>query len=183
MLYEDLPEQRHWIISYLDVGKLLYFSLILFVLESYIYGHLLLKALQNESTFFFYFWLVSFLFSFVHIFLVLMDGWSRFQNYKRIKDQFYLHGFHTKIAHHYKGSKCQRSAVIIASKELGLKKEALSFYKRQGIKWYYFIPQFMVKDPLFMIKRSFWSRTFMEKKYNSKFDYRKIKAQQILSSI
>lgn len=183
MFPQELPKQRHWLISYLEVGKLLYFSLFLFVLESYIYGYFLYKALQNASALFSVFWLVSFLFSFVHIFLVLMDGWSRYQNYKRVKDQFYIYGFNTKTANHYKGSKCQRSAIITASKELGLKEKAVSFYKRQGIKWYYFIPQFMVKDPFFIIKRSFWSRTFMEKKYVSKFDFRKIKQQQSINQL
>ena len=59
----------------------------------------------------------------------------------------------------------------------------MSFYKRQGIKWYYFIPLFMIKDPFFIIKRSFWSRTFMEKKYVSKFDFRKIKQQQSINHL
>lgn len=183
MLAKEIPKQRHWIISYLDVGKLLYLSLGLFVLESFIYGRFLMQSYQNNSSFWILFWTVCFIFSFVHIFLVLMDGWSRFQNYKRVKDQFYMYGFITKTANHYKGSKCQRSAILVASKELGIEQQAISFYKRQGIKWYYFIPQFMVKDPLFMFKNSFWARTFMEKKYVSKFDFSKITLPQIQRSI
>ncbi|MDT0293988.1 hypothetical protein ACFQ3R_06610 [Mesonia ostreae] len=182
MLAKEIPEQRHWIISYFDVGKLLYLSLGLFVLESFIYGRFLIHSYQKESSFWIFFWMVCFIFSFVHIFLVLMDGWSRFQNYKRVKDQFYMYGFITKTANHYKGSKCQRNAILVASKELGLEREAISFYKRQGIKWYYFIPQFMVKDPLFMLKNSFWSRTFMEKKYTAKIDFSKIHSDQIQST-
>lgn len=173
MLPKEIPKQRHWILSYLEVGKLLYLSLGLFILESFLFGRQLMKSYQNNSTFWIIFWMVCFIFSFVHIFLVLLDGWSRFQNYKRVKDQFYIYGFNTKTANHYKGSKCQRNAILVASKELGLQQEAVSFYLRQGIKWYYFIPQFMVKDPFFMLKQSFWSKTFMEKKYVSKIDFSK----------
>jgi len=182
MLLKEIPKQRHWIISYLDVGKLLYLSLGLFILESLLYGKLLLKSYQNNSSLWVIFWIVCFIFSFVHIFLVLMDGWSRFQNYKRVKDQFYIYGFNTKTANHYKGSKCQRNAILVASKELGIEQQAISFYKRQGIEWYYLIPDFMVKDPFFMIRSNFWARTFMEKKYTPKIDFSKIQTNQLQST-
>lgn len=103
-----------------------------------------------------------------------MDAWSRFQNYKRIKDYFFEYGFTTKIARHYSGSKCQRNALLVAAKELGLEKEALKYYRKIGIKWFHLIPYFMMRDPLFLFRRYFWSRTFMEKYYEPKFDFRKL---------
>ncbi|MDQ7917366.1 hypothetical protein RBU60_07255 [Mesonia sp. MT50] len=183
MPLKDIPEQRHWTISYWDVGKLLYLSLGLFILESILYGSQLIQSYQNNSTWGTVFWVICFLFSFVHIFLVLMDGWSRFQNYKRVKDQFYIYGFNIKTANHYKGSKCQRNAILVASKELGLEQQAVSFYKRQGIKWYYLIPDFMVSDPFFMIRSNFWARTFMEKKYIPKIDFSKIQSEKTQSTL
>lgn len=120
------------------------------------------------------FWFGCLLFAFSHIFLVIMDAWSRFQNYKRIKDHFYIHGFTPKLARHYSGSKCQRTAVLVAADELGLRPQVEHYYKKLGIKWFHFIPQFMVRDPLFLFKRYFWSRTFMEKHYESRFNFREL---------
>lgn len=173
-----LPKQPALIVSYLKVGKLLYFGLSLFLFQSYIYYVVLIKAISNNDPDLIVFWSVCFIFSFIHIFLVLMDGWSRFQNYKRIKDQFYIHGFDVRLAANYKGSKCQRNAAIIAASELGMEKEIRRFFRKCGVKNHHFIPYFMIQDPLFPFRRSFWSRTFLEKPYRSKFDFRKIAWEQ-----
>ncbi|MDT0686190.1 hypothetical protein [Autumnicola psychrophila] len=142
--------------------------------ESYLFGRLLKIALLESRLWSIIFWGICFLFSFVHVFLIIMDGWSRYQDYKKIKDQFYIYGFHTRIAAHFRGSKCQRTAVIVAATELGFGKKAKSFYQKIGIDNYHFIPEFAVKDPIFILKRHFWSRTFLEKHYEPKFNYRKI---------
>ena len=174
-----LPKQPPLVISYLRVGKLLYTSLVLFLAESYFFGKLFLSSRFQNQELLQIFWLLGFLFSFVHIFLVLMDGWSRFQNYKKIKDLFYQHGFKAKIAVNYKGSKCQRNAAIVAAQELGISEDVRRFYKKLGIRDYHFLPHFLVNDPCFLFKNSFWSRTFLEKYYPPKFDFRNISKMQI----
>ena len=170
-----LPNQPNSVVSYLRVGRLLYYSLILFVLESWFYWTKLKTAYQSLSWIYILFWFSFFLFSFLHIYLVIMDGWSRFQNYKRAKDQFYVHGFHRKIADTYIGSKCQRMAAEVAAEELGIGNEVKNYYTAKGVKWFHWIPYFMIKEPLFLFKRKFWSRTFLEKNYTPKFDYRNMK--------
>ncbi|MEH6408662.1 MAG: hypothetical protein V7767_15400, partial [Leeuwenhoekiella sp.] len=162
------------LISYFRVGRLLYYSLLLFILESYFYWSHLSTALNTASRLEIGFWSWCFMFSFIHIFLVIMDGWSRYQNYKRAKDLFYLHGFTHRIANLYIGSKCQRMAAEVAAEELGIGEKVKSHYYEKGIKWFHYIPFFMVKDPLFLIKRHFWKRTFMEKAYTAQFNYREI---------
>ena len=174
-----LPKQPPLYISYFRVGKLLYFGLIIFILQSWFYYNLLKTSLNDGNELFTKIWLVCFIFSFVHIFLVLMDGWSRFQNYKRIKDQFYIHGFDVRLAENFRGSKCQRSAATVAASELGMEKELRNFFRKRGVRYFHFIPYFMIQDPFFILKRSFWSRTFLEKPYRSKFDFRSISASQI----
>ena len=159
---------------------MLYVGLSLFVIQSWVYYILLKRAIAEENGHFTMIWLVCFIFSFVHIFLVLMDGWSRFQNYKRIKDQFYIHGFDVRLAVNFRGSKCQRKAAMVAATELGMENELKSFFRKTGVKPYHFIPYFMIQDPLFLFKRSFWSRTFLEKSYDSKFNYQQIAANQEL---
>lgn len=174
-----LPTQPHPVISYLRVGRLLHWSLLLFILESYIYWVQLEKAITFNSAFWMVIWAVSFLFSFVHIFLVIMDGWSRFQDYKRVKDLFFIHGYSPRIAAMYLGSKCQRSAALVAAEELGIDYNVNLYFKDSGVKWYHYVPYFIVRDPLFLIRQTFWERTFLEKHYSSKFDYRKLQLESV----
>ncbi len=169
-----LPPQPSPLVSYLRVGRLLYYSLVLFILESWIYWVKLRQAYLSESYFWIMFWFSFFLFSFLHIYLVIMDGWSRFQNYKRAKDQFFIHGFNRKIANTYIGSKCQRMAAEVAAEELGIKEEVKTYFTTMGVKWFHYVPYFMIKEPLFLFKKKFWSRTFLEKNYTPKFDYRNL---------
>ncbi len=169
-----LPKQPHWIVSYILVGRLLYASLILFILESYLFWKQLKIALSNEIWYVIAFWAVCFLFSFVHIFLVIMDGWSRFQDYKRAKDLFYAHGFQPRIARSFIRSKCQRMSAIVAANELNLTQDIKEYYSHRGVRWYHFIPYFMVNDPLFIFKKHFWSRTFLEKNYTPKYNYHQL---------
>jgi len=171
MIYPFLPKQPPVIISYIRVGKLLYYSLLLFILEAWFFWTKLKAAYVEPSLVFTIIWLICFLFSFVHIFLVAMDGWSRFQNYKRAKDQFYMHGFNRRIANTYIGSKCQRNAAIVAAEELGIDEELKTYYATKGVKWFHFVPYYMVKEPLFFFNKKFWSRSFLEKNYKPKFNY------------
>jgi hypothetical protein len=46
-----------------------------------------------------------------------------------------------------------------------------------GVKWYHYVPYFMIKEPLFLIKKKFWSRTFLEKHYQPKFDYSQLQLE------
>lgn len=168
----SLPKQPSWLLSYWNVGVLLHCSVFLFLLESYFYWLKLKSAYIEGGIIQTLFWLGCLLFAFSHVFLVIMDAWSRFQNYKRIKDHLYVHGFTPKLARHYSGSKCQRNAVLVAAAELGLRNQVEVYYNKIGIKWFHFIPQFMVRDPFFLFKRYFWSRTFMEKYYKPRFNFR-----------
>ena len=92
---------------------------------------------------------------------------------------FFIHGFSHRFASFYLGSKCQRSAAIVAAEELGMKEEIIQFFRSQGVKWFHYIPYFMVRDPLFLMKKAFWERTFLEKNYVSKIDFRRLQPEQL----
>jgi hypothetical protein len=182
MTHTLLPKQPPIIISYIRVGKLLYYSLLLFILEAWFFWSKLRTAYLEASELFIVIWLICFLFAFVHIFLVAMDGWSRFQNYKRAKDQFYIHGFNRRIANTYIGSKCQRNAAIVAAEELGIGKTVKDYYVTKGVKWYHFVPYYMVQNPLFFFSDIFWSRSFLEKNYKPKFNYSNLQLELQMQS-
>ena len=134
MQWHRLPLQHPPLYSYLKVGRLLHWSLLLFIVESVWYGLELKQAMVVGSVYVIGFWLCSFLFAMIHIYLVIMDGWSRFQNYKRAKDLIFVYGFQSRIANMYLGSKCQRMAVETAANELGFKSEIVAYFKIRGIK-------------------------------------------------
>lgn len=132
-------------------------------------------ALLHQGVLLIILWIGCFCFH-SFIFLVLADGrGSRFQNYKRAKDQFFIHGFNRRICDTYIISKCQRMAAIVAAEELGLEKQVTEYYKQKGVKWYHFIPYFMVNDPLFLFKKKFWNHYLLEPSYRSKFNFNAIK--------
>ena len=173
-LYGLIPRQPHMLISYLVAGKLLHVSVIIFILESFIYGILLQNALLKESTIWSILWSICFLFSFAHIFLVMADGWSRFQDYKRAKDQLFMYGFQLRIINQFANSQCQRTACSTAAKDLGFGEEAKEHFYSMGYRWFHLIPDFMMNDPFFFYKRYFWKRTFLEKYYKSRFNFREL---------
>ncbi len=178
-----LPYQPPQWISYLVAGRLLHLSILIFVLESYIYFIFLEKAWISGNIIFIGYWVFMTLFAFSHIFLVAADAWSRFQNYKWAKDLLFTYGFNKRIAKRYLGSKCQRLAFETAAKELGYEKETKQYFSESGYKWYHYIPDFMIKDPLFLFKRYFWKRTFLEKHYKPRFDYIAIYKTQHLNDL
>ncbi len=62
-------------------------------------------------------------------------------------------------------------AAETAAEELGIKDQLQQYYQDCGVKWYHYVPYFMIKEPFFLFKRIFWSRTFLEDFYEPKFDY------------
>jgi hypothetical protein len=178
--YIKIPQvQPHWLISYWNTGKLLHVSVLLFILESYFYGRMLQWALAGNHTIWIILWASCFLFSFAHIFLVIADGWSRFQDYKRAKDQMFMYGPKIRILNQFAASQCQRAACVTAAKELGFAGEAQEYYDGLGYKWYHFLPDFMVHDPFFFYKRYFWRRTFLEKYYKPRFNYHELSIEAL----
>lgn len=112
-----------------------------------------------------------------------LDVRSRYQNYKQIKDQFYIYGFDKRILNPVLKSKCQRDAAIVSADELGLKNECNDYFKSLGYKWYHIIPDFVFTHPHFLLSKFFWRTTFFVPKYNSKVDYSFFSTQKPKSHI
>lgn len=87
-----------------------------------------------------------------------MDAYGRFQNYKQVKDLMYTKGYDERILRLFSFSKCQRDAVIVASKDLGLEKEVNDFFFRMGYRWYHILPDIVVENLLVLLHPEFWKR-------------------------
>ncbi len=99
--------------------------------------------------------------------VALLDGRSRFQDYKRAKDLFFENGFKTRIAKIYIYSKCQRDAARVAARDLGLVEQLDYFYQSQGYRWYHIVPVFIIKKPWIVFSRRYWRKTLFEPHYTS----------------
>ena len=51
-----------------------------------------------------------------------LDAWSRYQNYKMLRDEFYYYGFQPRLIKPFIKSRCQRDAVLAAAEALGFGK-------------------------------------------------------------
>jgi hypothetical protein len=95
-----------------------------------------------------------------------LDARSRFQTYKRVKNNLFIYGFDTRILRPFLKSRCQRNAAMAAAEELGYKRLCCSYYHSQGYRWYHILPDFVFSNPGILFSRQFWQSTFFSKTYN-----------------
>ena len=159
------------LIRYWKVGKLLHFVAFLaffIALQSY----LVLQNMNGEvSSSVWILWLIIFICFFNMAVLAELDGYSRYQNYKQIKDQIYLNGYQERLLKPLSKSSCQRAAVILAGDELGIKRIIEKYFYDRGYRWYHVIPDFVFKDPLLFFTVYFWKTTFFSPYYKPKIDF------------
>ena len=101
--------------------------------------------------------------------IALLDARSRYQDYKRAKDLFHENGFHPRIACLFIHSRCQRDAIGVAARELGLGRELGVFYAKLGFKWFHIIPDNILKRPGIILSGRYWRKTLFESYYRSRY--------------
>jgi hypothetical protein len=159
-------------ISYLKVGYLLHLMSILEITIYWVayYSLDMNEWLMSEKTG----WKLMLLFPFaIAPFFPQFDAYSRFQNYKLVKDLLYEHGFQARIIKPFIQSRCQRDAVMVAAEELGFKNECKLHFANYGYKWYHLLPDFLFTHPSVLLQKAFWLNTFFAKTYAAKYDFRK----------
>jgi hypothetical protein len=118
-----------------------------------------------------YIWL-AILFVFLQMtILAELDGYSRFQNYKQVKDQIFINGFQERILKPLSRSSCQREAAILAGEELGIGPLVKNYYMDKGYRWYHIIPDFVFQYPKFFFSAFFWRTTFFTPYYEPRIDF------------
>lgn len=98
-----------------------------------------------------------------------LDAYSRYQNYKMVKDMLYQHGFREFFIKPFSRSRCQRDAVTEAASQLGMNANVHSYFIRLGYRWYHIIPSVLIENPLVLLTRNYWYTTFFVPNYKSKF--------------
>ena len=167
------------IIRYWKVGKLLHFvALWAFIVATY--SFLTLNNLDfNADPSLWFTWLALFISFFNMFILAELDGYSRFQNYKQVKDQMFLNGFQERQLKPLMKSSCQREAAILAGDELGVGDKVRSYFCDKGYRWYHIIPDFVFNNQLFFFSMFFWRTTFFASYYQPKVNYDQLELNQI----
>ncbi len=98
-----------------------------------------------------------------------MDAVGRYQDYKKLKDVLYDHGFDDRLIKPFVGSKCQRDAVIMAAKDLNHLKKTKDLFLRLGYRWYHILPDRFVNNPLVLFKKEFWFAILFSNTYKLKY--------------
>ncbi len=109
------------------------------------------------------------LYGLVLIFFAQMDAFCRFQNYKLAKDLFFKNKFKKRIADLFSVSRCQRDAVFVAAKDLGLALELADYYHHRGYRWYHLLPDRVLENPGILFTRAYWKKTLFVCPYQSKY--------------
>lgn len=102
----------------------------------------------------------------IPVFAVL-DARSRYQDYKKAKDLFFKNGFKPRIANLFIHSRCQREAVLVAARDLGLTPLLSRYYLKKGYRWYHILPNFTFKRPGIFFTIKYWKRTLFASSYKS----------------
>lgn len=170
--------KRYYIVGrFLHLVALLAFAITIFSLIQ------LTSLTINQDRSNYLLWLSSLIVFGCMTILAELDGFSRFQNYKQLKDQLYFNGYRERLLKPMLRSSCQRDAAVISCEELGLGTEVREYFKELGYRWYHIIPDFVFQYPLFFFSTFFWRTTFFTPYYKSKVDYKQLDLSEIKLSI
>jgi len=98
-----------------------------------------------------------------------LDAYSRYQNYKLIKDLLYEYGFRIIVLKPFSKSSCQRDAAIEAARQLKIYSNVAQYFYILGYRWYHIIPSLLIENPLKILTKSYWISTFFVTRYKSKY--------------
>ena len=98
-------------------------------------------------------------------FFTQLDARSRFQEYKRVRDQLARYGPDRRIFRSMAGSRCQRDAVLAAARQLGYASHCSAFFSAAGYRWYHLLPDVVKGYPRFLVSGLFWRTTFFMPAY------------------
>lgn len=109
------------------------------------------------------------LYSFSLLFFSQLDAYSRYQNYKMVKDKIFYYGFDSRILKPFVYSRCQRDAISVAVRELNYSNEWKNLMKTYDFKWYHILPHIIIKTPSVLFSKQYWIKTLFVKTYHAKY--------------
>ena len=151
--------------TFLRAGRVLHF----FFLSSLAFFILSFKHVRFENYEFISVQAFLSLFFFSLCITTELDAYSRYQNYKMVKDLFFKHGFREMIARPFSKSSCQRDAAVEAARQLDIAANVEKYFYKLGYRWYHIIPSMLIERPLLFFTKDYWTSTFLVPRYQSKY--------------
>lgn len=108
-----------------------------------------------------------------------LDARSRFQEYKKVRDQLIEFGPDGRIFKAVINSRCQRDAALAAARRLGYATHCKACFNAAGYRWHHLLPDFVTGDPRMLLSRAFWGATFFAPGYQSRYPVFKGKERYI----
>jgi len=105
----------------------------------------------------------------VAILFTQLDARSRFQEYKRLRDQLIRYGADRRIFLSIAGSRCQRDAGLAAARQVGHETACRRIFLAMGYRWYHLLPDFAWHHPGYLLSPAFLRKTFFLPAYASRF--------------
>jgi len=171
--------QYKLILRFYTIGKFLHFVAAMAFILALVSAIKLVTLSHEPEAIYWLVWLVGLVVFAPMSVLAELDAYSRFQNYKQLKDQIFLNGYQERLLKPLTRSSCQREAAILACEELGLGQKSKSYFYARGYRWYHVIPDFVFKQPMFFFSLYFWRTTFFTPYYVSKINYDQFDLTQI----
>ena len=97
-----------------------------------------------------------------------LDARSRYQEFKKVRDQLILFGVNRRIFKSVSGSSCQRGAALAAARQLGVAKQCSDYFRAEGYRWYHLTPDFLIRQPETLLFAGFWRTTFFLPTYRTR---------------
>lgn len=98
-----------------------------------------------------------------------LDARSRFQEYKKLRDQLVRYGPDRRIFKSLSRSRCQRDAALAAARQLGYATICLNQFTRAGYRWYHLLPDFVRHYPSYLFSPAFLQATFFAPTYHARY--------------
>ena len=171
------------LIRYINVSRLLHFIALLDLIISAVAIYSIVTLNDAQNTGLITIWGVVLVLFGGMSFYAELDGYSRFQDYKRVKDQLYFYGYQERIIRPLLKSRCQRDAAQLACNELGVGEQSKALFKSHGYKWYHILPDFVWDDPGFFFNIHFWRGTFFTPYYKARVDFSLLDPSELNLSI
>lgn len=93
--------------------------------------------------------------------MALLDGFSRFREYRRIRSMLRRRGWNRRVFLLVAGSRCQRDAALLAAREAGHGPRARGLFHALGYRWYHLLPDAVVRNPLLFLDPGFLRSSFL----------------------
>ena len=98
-----------------------------------------------------------------------LDARSRFQEYKKVRDQLTEYGPDKRIFKSVSNSRCQRDVALAAARQLGYETNCRVYFTVAGYRWHHLLPNFVKDHPRFFFSIAFWRTTFFASSYHSRY--------------